>query len=533
MNQAEWCDEIDHVLGAVPAQLHSRGLEVTTCADGLSDALAALMEELDRLDEVEKLDDEIPVRMAGRLSDELRQVPVGVGRRRGGAGPEAQRSRASKRNWISPVKVSLVAVAAAVVLLAILVPVLGLGRASAPGRLAAAAPAWRLVSAVSSPFRSLPEGGQPDLQCVSDDVCYSPGYASSSSDFYRTSDGGQSWQQTAPIPLPLSGGQFSFDCSSADTCAVLSPSGAGAGGQLAQIGITTDGGADWHVSSIPTPSGISGAGADQFVCTDGLHCVVSVTGMSTPGTNATEGAQSNRVGTFLSTDDGGETWTQASSVPAGPAGAVWTMNCTDSGSCLAISAMGDGPPAVGQNPHWIVSLTSDDWGNTWMASPPAVYNDAAILYTSCPDANHCMLVMIGGPGGYQIAITADAGMTWKVSNPPAGWLNMATAVNCATGQDCWIATSDYDARNPAGAYSNPVIEVTHDGGQSWSSLALPASKPPISDVLTLSCPSSGAGCMGIGNLQDHFVLPPRNSNGTPARLSGPLVISNLPPADQS
>jgi len=231
--------------------------------------------------------------------------------------------------------------------------------------------------------------------------------------------------------------------------------------------------------------------------------------------------------------DGGDTWTQASSVPTGPAGAVWRMNCTDSGSCLAIAAMGDGPPAVGQNPHWIVSLTSADWGNTWIAGPPAVYNDAAILYTSCPDASHCMLVMIGGPGGYQIATTADAGMTWKVSGPPAGWLNIATTVNCATGRDCWIATSDYDARNPAGAYSSPVIEVTHDGGQSWSSLALPVSKPPISDVLTLSCPPSGDGCMGIGNLQDHFVLPPRNANETPAPLSGPLVISNLPPADQS
>jgi hypothetical protein len=33
--------------------------------------------------------------------------------------------------------------------------------------------------------------------------------------------------------------------------------------------------------------------------------------------------------------------------------------------------------------------------------------------------------------------------------------------------------------------------------------------------------------MGIGNLQYHFVLPLE-----PAPLSGPLVISNLPSADQ-
>jgi hypothetical protein len=35
--------------------------------------------------------------------------------------------------------------------------------------------------------------------------------------------------------------------------------------------------------------------------------------------------------------------------------------------------------------------------------------------------------------------------------------------------------------------------------------------------------------MGIGNLQDHF-LPP---SGPPHPLSGPLVVSNLPVAEQN
>jgi len=85
----------------------------------------------------------------------------------------------------------------------------------------------------------------------------------------------------------------------------------------------------------------------------------------------------------------------------------------------------------------------------------------------------------------------------------------------------------YSNSNPAGAYSMPVIEETRDGGASWSSIPLPKSKPPIADVLTLSCPPSGDGCMGIGNRQDHFVLPPLKK-GKPVPLSGPLVISNLP-----
>ena len=120
-----------------------------------------------------------------------------------------------------------------------------------------------------------------------------------------------------------------------------------------------------------------------------------------------------------------------------------------------------------------------------------------------------MLVPLAGPSGapYEIVTTSDAGQTWQVQGPPAGWQDMATGVDCANATDCWIATSLYDANNPAGAYSEPTIESTHDGGATWSTVALPTAKPPISDVLTLSCPPSGDGCMGIGNLQDHFVLP--------------------------
>jgi hypothetical protein len=201
------------------------------------------------------------------------------------------------------------------------------------------------------------------------------------------------------------------------------------------------------------------------------------------------------------------------------------MTCTADGSCLAVSALG-------ANPHsWVEALSSHDWGMTWVAGPPAVFNDAPILYASCGDATHCMLVPLAGPSGapYEIATTSDAGQNWQVHGPPPAWQNIATGVDCANATDCWIATSLYDAHSPAGAYSEPTIEATHDGGGTWSTVALPSAKPPISDVLTLSCPPSGDGCMGIGNLQDHFVLP----KGRPHKLqplSGPLVISNLPPA---
>jgi photosystem II stability/assembly factor-like uncharacterized protein len=377
------------------------------------------------------------------------------------------------------------------------------------------------VSSTTSPFRSLPPGGQTDLECVTDSVCYSPG--ASTGGLYRTIDGGQSWQATAPIPLnEEAGGRFTFSCANADTCAVIgSPQGGGTG-QLAEFAITTDAGAHWTTAPVSSPSGISNAGPGRFVCATSTYCVLSVSGTPTEP-DATSANPTDRVGTFLTTANGGQSWIQATTVPSTPAASVWTINCTSDGSCLAVSALGE-------SPHWIVALSSHDWGMTWTAGPPAVYNHAPILYASCGDATHCMLVPLAGPSGapYEIATTSDAGRTWQVSGPLAGWLNMPTGVSCASGTSCWIAMSHYDGRNPAGAYSDPVIEVTHDGGVTWSTIPLPTNKPPISDVLTLSCPPSGDGCMGIGNLQDHFVLP----RGRPTALSGPLVISNLPPTIQ-
>jgi hypothetical protein len=384
---------------------------------------------------------------------------------------------------------------------------------------------FRLVDVTASPFRSLSPGATINLQCVTDLVCYSPG--ASQNDFYRTTDGGLNWEQTAPLP-PVTGeqgwGMLSFSCPTIETCAIVDvPAGAVGGGPVAQFILTTDGGAHWSTSAIPVPKGIPNPSASRFACGDATHCVLSVNGSPTEASGTGPSSPPQRVGTFLSTADAGLTWTQATSVPSAPAGAVWTLNCGADGSCLAVSALGSYPNS------YVVGLRSDDWGLTWLAGAPAVYNDAAVMYASCGDTTHCMLVPLAGPSKapYEIATTSNAGVTWQVSGPPVGWENMPTAVSCANANDCWIAMSAYDAHSPAGVYSQPAIEATYDGGTTWSSVALPTATPPIADVVTLSCPPSGDGCMGIGNLQDHMLLP----SGPAQPQSGPLVFSNLPGAD--
>jgi photosystem II stability/assembly factor-like uncharacterized protein len=352
---------------------------------------------------------------------------------------------------------------------------------------------WQLVSAVGSPFRSVHSTGQTQLQCVSDQICYSHGYGAKPLSLFRTTDGGQHWSETA-VPLPGATG-FQLSCSGPTTCAALGQSSTQPD-QLAELAITTDGGVAWKTEVVPLSSGASGAA--KFACADGQHCVIGVDA------------------TFVSTSDGGATWTQAS-VPS-VTGQLWTVACQSDGSCLAVFVAG-GPGAI-------EALTSTNWGDTWTAtapmSPPSL---GPILYHSCPDATHCMLVSVGGPSTspFEIITTDDAGASWHVSGPPAGWSNMPTAVACATATDCWIAMSSYKGGNAP--HNDPVIESTTDGGATWAPSALPATTPPLAGVDSLSCSPTGDGCMGVGVGQDHVVARPSQFHHP---LSQPLVISDLP-----
>src|SRR5665213_3885868 len=150
---------------------------------------------------------------------------------------------------------------AVVVVVVLVTGFLTMGSRDAPAPKAATesgALSFRLMDLNSSPFRSLSPGATINLQCVTDVVCYSPG--TSQNDFYRTTDGGLTWEQTAPLPL-TTGEQvwnlLSFSCPTVKTCAIVYvPADATRGGQLAQFILTTDGGAHWGTSAIPVPIGI-------------------------------------------------------------------------------------------------------------------------------------------------------------------------------------------------------------------------------------------------------------------------------------
>ena len=133
MNQAEWSDEVDRALDTVHLQLLSLDRAGSTSTPMWGDALIALIQELDRSNEVGELDDAIAVRMAAGVAESLNHGGARVRQRDTDASSKPRRLFRDAQGRMTPVTVSVVAMVAAAVLLGILFSVFGLRGAGAPG----------------------------------------------------------------------------------------------------------------------------------------------------------------------------------------------------------------------------------------------------------------------------------------------------------------------------------------------------------------------------------------------------------------
>ncbi len=344
------------------------------------------------------------------------------------------------------------------------------------------------------------------LDCITESVCYAWFTQLAGSGFAkpgeRTSDGGVTWQELASLP----DGQVLNDmvepsCPAAKICVAVT--------QRDALAITSDGGATWRLDPLPAGAG-SGGWIDQVSCAAERECVVHISGGLTRGT-------------FLSTTNGGLSWTAATRLPSGAPGSLNLLRCDRSGRCIGAVSAGQGRAYVPGNGPGVMVMHSADHGLTWSVSdtdnvPPKSSSVPGFLM-SCGDALHCLYA-----GGSGVAITSDGGVTWQQPAAPAAWRGWTiTSVSCPEGLDCSVALA------PARASQLPVIQTTSNG-TTWTARALPSSgDDPLQYVTLLSCPTAG-GCAGLASTLSQEKSAFLGSGGFSSGIvqtSPQLVISSL------
>lgn len=406
-----------------------------------------------------------------------------------------------------------------------------------PGRIA------RTVNAGAAWFLVAPSGGSDSFRsvsCPSATVCFATGSAFGlGADIFATSNGGVSWLQVF-----TQGGTFAdpaelldIACTSMSICYALDNHRSTG---IVSVVKTVDGGATW--SSVPLPfhnylQAVSCPDASNcFVVygdggflktTDGFASVSPLiqvtpngfTGISCPTSAlcfATDGVAPGHVWASF---NGGASWAisfdLASDSQAGSLGNFTSISCASANMCSAggvgglIATTTDG----GNNWHTDnVSLRSNvthlscpsedtcfastdasailrstDWGGDWLAQFGG--NDRAScgggclgLFggISCPSTTQCFAVGAGA----LITATTNGGAAWN-REQPTGQVTYLNNISCTDANNCYASAFGFTGLSG--------IQVTHDGGATWSYHTL----NKADTVDSISCPAANT-CFASG-----------------------------------
>jgi photosystem II stability/assembly factor-like uncharacterized protein len=265
---------------------------------------------------------------------------------------------------------------------------------------------------------------------------------------YRTRDGGQTWQPSAPITTSSAGGPGSITFVDSQSGWLMMSLGAGAGQNPVAIYRTSDGGASWQqVSSSLRNGGGTNPGALPIGCPkNGLVFLDATTGFAT-------GNCPGGTPFFYATHDAGQTW-QLVTLPPPPNTQLFPeCECdveppqffsTKDGVLLMRGFFGQGNAAVVYVTH--------DGGATWR--PEMLPNVHSLVAASFIDENDGWVA-----DGAQLYVTHDGGATWTTLAPN---VNLTVrSLDFATAQNGWAIPPDVDANG------RPYLFTTSDGGTTW------------------------------------------------------------------
>jgi photosystem II stability/assembly factor-like uncharacterized protein len=399
---------------------------------------------------------------------------------------------------------------------------------------------WRLASMVGPATRPfIPTAGNAqspyDITCPTTSVCYvttqslvtipgstngndpSQGFqVSTTTGAYVSTDAGRTWQ---PLTLPAGVNlDTKFTCPSATTCMVGSQGFSGPGTNIGNgvsepqmLLTTTDGGASWSEKTVPMPA-ITGSDTafdpplagfygtlNELTCFSASTCLAFGLVPSDQQEEPIGDGSTVERSVFLRTDDGGATWTTyAFPWAANPDGSPGWSNaeagsfaCATSESCVGFSTV------LSATPNQVFSdLTwrTDDGGATWsQAWLPGATPGLSANSISCPNALHCVSVqrLANATHTVVVEVTSDGGITWSEEPVPTEVGAELLSVDCSDGGDCWLTGFSGSGDQPSD-YKGVILEST-DGGTTWASAQLPVGIGSVDDI---SCPADGS-CFAI------------------------------------
>jgi photosystem II stability/assembly factor-like uncharacterized protein len=384
--------------------------------------------------------------------------------------------------------------------------------AMTPGRRTAAGSSgrrttWRLVSdvsAASSSWQVLSPSGYEQtfsLVCPSETTCYAD---SVDGQLEYTHDGGSAWQRATGTGTATSLPQIS--CVDAQDCDVLAEI-AGSGSTFL---MTTDGGQTWTSRPGPAlpPNPSQNGPAAGFPGLAAMSCAT----ISSCVVIAYDGASSaSSPSEVFTTSDGGASWSR-STLPSPASGEFVPSGLSCSGTtCVAVgsfglwqSESGSGGRALGLRSLGGAAYTSNDGGATWSASPAPPYGGFGTSLT-CPDAADCYVL---SPSA--VFETEDGGQAWHqastsglpgTSGSSSGWNFIS--MSCATSSSCWLTGAGPSASPSVNSPTPHSISIgqaqgllasTADGGSTWALSTEPAG---VGGVIDVSCPDAST-CFALG-----------------------------------
>ncbi|HXX59991.1 MAG TPA: hypothetical protein VEI48_01725 [Candidatus Sulfotelmatobacter sp.] len=276
---------------------------------------------------------------------------------------------------------------------------------------------------------------------------------------WHTSDGGRTW--SVPIALPLAqptsvavwGTQDAWigvDCDGS-----TNPCGPGV---LASV----DGGYTWQRASATDVTSLS--------FTDATHGWATL-----PGGPAVGGAS----GGLLSTADGGRTWSsRGNPCPTGGWPAAVSFPDAHDGwvGCT-------GPSAGGTAPKWVLGTT--DAGTTWTVRAGVSIHGSGPSVGSIDfgDTLAGIAMRSDGVGTWwgvrgETQRTADGGRSWLAGQPGQFDVVIPASISLPTDTDWFALTWDGNA-------GKQVVEASHDGGRSWTTIS---AAPTAQTATTVTVP---------------------------------------------